>query len=223
MTPRPARFLRRYPWRRHLLFLAPLGVLLAVLFALPGPERELPARFRDLHETRPAATRFLTLFSKYGDLPLYAGYALLLAAAVKNRRRRPFRLILAYLVCLALLLVVLKGIKTTVGRPRPFVPGENQPFSGRDRHQSFPSTHVAATLYTALLLALYGGNNDLAAALGLWPAVMALSRVYLGRHFPSDALGSLVVASGMGICAWCVWRWLAGSRRGARLRRRAPG
>jgi membrane-associated phospholipid phosphatase len=57
----------------------------------------------------------------------------------------------------------------------------------------FPSGHVATTAAWALGLAWSRRKSwQLGMAVG-WVAMMALSRMYLGRHFPADVLGGLVV------------------------------
>ena len=58
----------------------------------------------------------------------------------------------------------------------------------------FPSGHVATT--AAWVLGLAWSTNRKSWQLGMaatWVALMALSRMYLGRHFPADVLGGLVV------------------------------
>jgi len=57
----------------------------------------------------------------------------------------------------------------------------------------FPSGHVATTAAWVLGLAWSRRKlRDLGLA-ATWVALMALSRMYLGRHFPADVLGGLVV------------------------------
>ena len=56
----------------------------------------------------------------------------------------------------------------------------------------FPSGHVATTAAWALGLASRRKPWQLGAA-ATWIALMGLSRMYLGRHFPADVIGGLVV------------------------------
>ena len=57
----------------------------------------------------------------------------------------------------------------------------------------FPSGHVAATTAWALGLAWSGRQSWQLGAAGVWIALMAISRMDLGRHFPADVIGGLVV------------------------------
>ena len=57
----------------------------------------------------------------------------------------------------------------------------------------FPSGHVATTAAWALGLAWSRRKSWQLGAAATWVALMALSRMYLGRHFPADVLGGLVV------------------------------
>jgi membrane-associated phospholipid phosphatase len=57
----------------------------------------------------------------------------------------------------------------------------------------FPSGHVATTAAWALGLAWSRRRSWPIGAAATWVALMALSRMYLGRHFPADVLGGLVV------------------------------
>jgi membrane-associated phospholipid phosphatase len=57
----------------------------------------------------------------------------------------------------------------------------------------FPSGHVATTAAWALGLAWSRRKSWPLGVAAIWVALMALSRIYLGRHFPADVLGGLVV------------------------------
>lgn len=120
--------------------------------------------------------------------------AALVAAAVLRRWRPALVLALALLGELAIFLTT----TAVIDRPRPPVPhldAELPPTS------SFPSGHTAASI------CLYGGVAALVlAATGAWwrwlvlaaavvvVTAVALARLYRGAHFPTDVLGSVLLA-----------------------------
>ena len=57
----------------------------------------------------------------------------------------------------------------------------------------FPSGHVATTAAWALGLAWCRRKPWQLGVAATWIALMALSRMYLGRHFPADVVGGLVI------------------------------
>jgi membrane-associated phospholipid phosphatase len=57
----------------------------------------------------------------------------------------------------------------------------------------FPSGHVATTAAWALGLAWSRRKPWQLGTAAIWIALVALSRMYLGRHFPADVIGGLVV------------------------------
>ena len=67
---------------------------------------------------------------------------------------------------------------------------------------SFPSGHVTASVAVYGLLAVFlwrQGHRAWAIVAGAWVLVVAVSRIYLGVHYPSDTLGSITFA--------CLWLW----------------
>ena len=78
-----------------------------------------------------------------------------------------------------------------------------------DPDYGFISGHVAAAtaMCLGLLLCFRIRKRALWIALGAWPVLMALSRMYLGRHFLGDALGGLLVGILMALlAAWLLPR-----------------
>lgn len=104
------------------------------------------------------------------------------------------------------------AIKLAVDRKRPaLVYPEPEPLVSVPTDNAFPSGHAASSFACATLLALAAPR--LAAPLFLLAAGIAVSRVYVGVHYPLDILGGAV----LGVAVATALRWLAAARR-----RRAP-
>lgn len=92
-------------------------------------------------------------------------------------------------------------VKWTVGRSRPILFKQDgvltlSPISFDYAHVSFPSGH--ATTVSAALVALaliFRGRVVLIALLGAFATIIAVSRVGVRAHFPSDVVGGIFVGS----------------------------
>ncbi|WP_294635781.1 phosphatase PAP2 family protein [uncultured Aquabacterium sp.] len=95
-------------------------------------------------------------------------------------------------------LIVYKALKQGTGRPRPFrsCPGIRVCARALDEF-SFPSGHTLHAVAFAVMLSTY--YPVLTWPLGVFAGLVALSRVVLGLHYPSDVLiGALIGA----VSAW---------------------
>jgi undecaprenyl-diphosphatase len=90
---------------------------------------------------------------------------------------------------------VTSGLKLAVNRDRP-------DYTTHDRfNSSFPSGHATGAFAIAYVVG--ARYKSLRLPLLLVASTVALSRVYLGRHYPSDVLAG----AGIGLCAgWLVMR-----------------
>jgi membrane-associated phospholipid phosphatase len=86
---------------------------------------------------------------------------------------------------------VLVGIRAFVNRPRP--EDENPGWV----NSAFPSGHATSYFATATVYALR--FPQLAPYLGVGGALLAVSRVYLGRHWPSDVVAGAALGTGVGL------------------------
>ena len=96
------------------------------------------------------------------------------------------------------------GAKHVVGRPRPYVnlPLEartkrNRPPDPAEAHLSFPSGHAGVSAALATSWSLSYPRWYVIAPGAVWATGVALSRVYLGVHYPSDVL--MGAALGVGV------------------------
>lgn len=119
--------------------------------------------------------------------------AALLASIWFFRKKKPvdgYAILISFLGAAALNTL----LKLLLTRPRPDLFPPLVPASGF----SFPSGHVTAALATFGFLAVWLWREmryGWAIACASFVPLVALSRIYLGVHYPSDTLGSLTFAS----------------------------
>ena len=128
---------------------------------------------------RPWLSRPLVVFTRSGNLGLIW---IALAAMLDHPQRVTLTLIATMLVC--------ESIKQVARRERPAV-ARMERLIGVQKTTSFPSGHAASAMAAAVLLTAFAP-----AFAPVWfslAALMALSRVYVGVHYPSDiAVGAVV-------------------------------
>ena len=157
---------------------------------------------------------FLRVFTNYG---LYLFYVLFLALFAWGWYRRDAGAkLLAQSYFLAQLLgsvLVVRILKMTTGRARPDATpladfgSEWAGFSWDAAHHSFPSGHSADIVTSALFAALLFRNPWAAAACILLAVALAMSRLALAKHYPSDALAGAVIALAASLVVLRYWLW----------------
>jgi membrane-associated phospholipid phosphatase len=99
------------------------------------------------------------------------------------------------------------ALKLVVGRVRPWIAMSLPAPLGAPHDGSFPSGHASGSFCVAAFLAialpaawpLPGGRPRLVAGLTVVVATLvAISRVYLGAHFPSDVVAGALFGAGFG-------------------------
>lgn len=148
------------------------------------------------------ATRILSALTRLGDPASWAVVCLVLAGSGGEGRKSA-----ALLAEAAIAAVLLSQIlKRLWNRPRPSASGL-QGFSALVESPdafSFPSGHTAVAF--AIAVALAGTGQGLGALMLTLAPGIAISRVYLGAHYPLDVLAGSLLGTGIGL----VVRSLAG-------------
>jgi undecaprenyl-diphosphatase len=158
-----------------------------------GLDRRLFSFINGLPHT-PTSDRYVSVLSDLGEgLGWVAGgMALAILGGSKGRRAG----MASAAASLAATYVVQQRIKPLFRRVRPFVNREARVVGSRPADHSFPSGHTASSFAAATALAFFYPR---AAPLAYTMATgVALSRVHLGVHFPSDAAVGGVIGVGIG-------------------------
>jgi membrane-associated phospholipid phosphatase len=102
-------------------------------------------------------------------------------------------------------IIITEAIKPIVNRTRPANEYPTLIFTNSATHgPSFPSGHATLAFSTAATLALQYKKWYVAIPAYLWAGTVGYSRLYLGKHYPSDVLVGAVVGTASGY----VTRWL---------------
>lgn len=117
--------------------------------------------------------------------------------------RVPYQMTLSAGVTVAMVL----ALKAVVRRPRPYrvVPGitsrsagYGEDKGGTDQY-AWPSGHAALAATLATTWSLAHPRWYVVAPAAVWASAVALSRVWLGVHYPGDVLAGLLLGSGIAV------------------------
>jgi len=220
------------PPRRHVPWPSAASVALgaaltavAVLAAMIGLDGWVSAYAPHLPASLIEAARLFTELGKSGWFLWPIGLALVVVAMLDTPAVPRFvRLVLAaWAVRLGFVFAAIAApglfvniVKRVIGRARPFVEGSDTwaftPFGWQAAYASLPSGH--ATTAFAALVAIGALFPQARAPMWIYAVLIALSRVIVSAHYPSDVLaGAVVGAAG----ALIVRHWFAARRLAFRV------
>ncbi len=146
---------------------------------------------------------FMKLYTQLGNTGMLFIALGVLMLFFKQTRRAGLSALCAMLIGL---IVVNFTIKPLVSRPRPWLAIENfVNLVPEHDPNSFPSGHTNAAFAFALAVCMSAPRRWMKISAVCAAAVMGLSRLYVGVHFPSDVLAGAVIGSLCGLLgAWVV-------------------
>ena len=144
--------------------------------------------FRTLHT--PVLDKFMTSVTKLGNAGIFWIILTVLFLLIPKMRKTGVVMAAALIIDLLLCNVLLKNL---VARIRPYdVNIGIQLLVAKLRDYSFPSGHTAASFASVTALYLAGEKKLWKPALVL-ACLIAVSRLYLYVHYPTDVLGGVVI------------------------------
>ena len=146
---------------------------------------------------------FMMLYTQLGNTGMLFIVLGVLMLFYKPTRKAGFSALCAMLIGL---IVVNFTIKPLVARERPWLVIENFVNLVPEKDpNSFPSGHTNAAFAFAISACLSAPKKWMKITAVCMAAVMGLSRLYVGVHFPSDVLAGAVIGSLCGLAgAWVV-------------------
>lgn len=143
--------------------------------------------FQTLHT--PAFDKIMTSITKLGDAGIFWIILTLIFLIIPKMRRTGIIMASALIMDL---LICNVAVKNLVARTRPYdVNTGVQLLVAKLRDYSFPSGHTAASFASVTALYLAGEKKLWKPALAI-ACLIAVSRLYLYVHYPTDVLGGMV-------------------------------
>lgn len=153
----------------------------------------------------PLGDTIVPLITRLGDAGIIWIILTLILLLIPKTRKTGIIMTAALLVDLVLCNLLLKNL---VARTRPFdVNTAVQLLIARPRDYSFPSGHTAASFASVTALYLAGEKKMWKAALVL-AVLIALSRLYLYVHYPTDIIGGVIFGSLSGYLGYKIVEWM---------------
>ena len=163
--------------------------------------------FQTLHT--PIMDKFMASVTKLGDAGMFWIILTLIFLIIPKMRKTGVIMAAALLTDLLICNVVLKNL---VARTRPYdVNTTVELLVAKLRDYSFPSGHTAASFasVTALYLA---GEKRLWIAAFVISCLIAVSRLYLYVHYPTDVLGGIIFGCLSGWIGYHIVKLIEGKR-----------
>lgn len=144
--------------------------------------------FQTLHT--PVLDKFMTSVTKLGNAGIFWIILTVLFLLIPKMRKTGVVMAAALIIDLLLCNVLLKNL---VARSRPYdVNTGIQLLVAKLRDYSFPSGHTAASFASAAAL-YFAGEKELWKPALVLACLIAVSRLYLYVHYPTDVLGGVVI------------------------------
>lgn len=153
----------------------------------------------------PLGDIIVPIITRLGDAGILWIILTLILLLIPKTRKTSIIMTAALLVDLVLCNMLLKNL---VARTRPFdVNTAVKLLVAKPRDYSFPSGHTAASFASVTALYFAGEKKMWKAALVL-AVLIALSRLYLYVHYPTDIVGGVIFGSISGYMGYRIVEWM---------------
>jgi len=113
------------------------------------------------------------------------------------------------LIGMGINIAIMEGLKLSVNRTRPAIKHPDLVFQNSQANgQSFPSGHTSLAFNTAAELSIIYKKWYITVPAYAWATSVGYSRMYLGKHYPSDVLGGAILGVGSAYASdWLNRKW----------------
>jgi undecaprenyl-diphosphatase len=219
MTDLEARQLRVRTLSFALVFLVLFAVLTAIVVTGAGTQFDVSIFYSLNHLSSSYLVAVVaTLVTQFGYEPILALFAVLLFFVDRQNAKLALEVLIAFVIADAVVLV-LDGVYF---RPRPYETLSNVLLpAGLGGGSSFPSGHATRAFAVAGVVAIQWGKK--AVPIVLISCGVALSRVIIGVHYPSDVMAGAVLGGAIGIfTVYLTEKFGITARLGVLLRKGTP-
>jgi membrane-associated phospholipid phosphatase len=175
-------------------------VCLGCVFGTPLPAQNVDVNMlKSINPQNPGSDFWKGATNSYVIVAGTASLGTLAYSLIKDDRKLRYK---SYelLMALGINILVTDGLKAVVNRARPAETYPNDIYVlSVSKGGSFPSGHTSQAFATATSLTLTHKKWYVAVPAYLWAGCVGYSRIYLGRHYPSDVLGGAAVGAGSSI------------------------
>jgi undecaprenyl-diphosphatase len=170
------------------------------LCSLPAMDSDLFAAINGLAGRQAALDAAAVGLTSFGPYFLVAGLlGLWLWPGTREQRDRRQRAVLLAAIATSVAMLLNQGIIRVWARPRPFMVRAATVLVRGSGDPSFPSDHATFVfgVVTALLITFRRGAGAWAAF--VLAVLIAISRIYVGQHYPTDVVGGAVIGAGFSL------------------------
>jgi membrane-associated phospholipid phosphatase len=149
-----------------------------------------------INPDHPDSLYWLRTSSSVYWLPVVLLIAILVLELIVKNKQAKYRIV-ELLISIGASQLISEILKRTVNRERPADKYPYEIFVSSITHgSSFPSGHTSAAFAIAMTFALIFKKWYIVVPAWFWACTIAYSRMYLGKHYPSDVLMGIVIGIG---------------------------